>query len=389
VTAFEFHLPEELVTPQSDRPDRWYKGAHFNVLPSKSEMRHGQFASVLQGWKPPEPIIHADTRVVAMGSCFASYFVAWLDARGFNRTATNPLSAFIQGGFAFENVAVIAQQFRWAFEGLDGRELLWVDPDKQLVEATEERRQLVRSALSDADVLIATLGLSEIWYDRVTGEPLWRAVPERVLDPERHIFKVLSVAETVEQLEIIERIRSTYVPKLKIVYTVSPVRLKATFRPVSTLTANSVSKAIIRAALDEFLRAHRDQASQAYYYFPSYEIVSDISRDPYEEDARHIREATVSQVLNLFAQQYTSLTGVGEVRGLDESYLPHSDLLDRIEALETRNAELQTICDERMQVIKDLDQAARERLELINQLSAQCRALAEQVKAVGAAAPSA
>jgi len=64
------------------------------------------------------------------------------------------------------------------------------------------------------------------------------------------------VTETRSALEEIDSIRRQYLPKTKIVYTISPVRLRATFRPISALTANSASKAILRAGLDEFLRAH-------------------------------------------------------------------------------------------------------------------------------------
>ncbi|MCC7372681.1 MAG: GSCFA domain-containing protein [Chloroflexi bacterium] len=375
----DFSTPPESIMAQRDDLGRWYKGDHFNVLPSKSEMRRDGLATALHGWKPAAPIIHAETRVFAMGSCFAAYFIRWLADQGFNREVASPYGAITKGAFPFENVAVVAQQFRWAFEGLDGRELLWVDPEKQLVKATEERRLSTRFAIENAEVLIVTLGLSEVWYDRVTGEPLWRAVPIRYFDPERHSFRVISVAETIEQLELIERIRAKYVPNLKIVYTVSPVRLKATFRPISTLTANSVSKAIIRAGLDEFLRGRWKQVGRDYFYFPSYEIVTDTYRDAFEEDARHPHETVVGQVLRIFARHYTSLS-VDEVRTLDES-LDGTDRIaqSRIEELEVRAAELQRICDERLEVIQGLAEAAQERLDLINRLDSQCYELQKRL----------
>lgn len=372
----------DLLTPQIEQLDRWYKGQHFNLLPTKGELLSTGLASVLEGWRPADPIIHADTRVLALGSCFAAHFVRWLGDQGFNRRLEAPYRAILQSGFAFETTPVIAQQFRWAFGEVDRLNLFWVDPGKQMVEATEEGQQLLRSALENADVVIVTLGLSELWYDKVTGEPLWRAVPERYLDLNRHAFKVLSVAETVEQLEVIERIRVSYLPKLKIVYTVSPVRLRATFRPVSCLTANAASKAIIRAALDEFLRSRWEQVGRVYFYFPSYEIVTETFRDPYEEDARHIHEGTVQQVLNLFAEQYTSLVEPPHVRVPDESHTACADLLRRIDVLEAGARALQTICDERQAVIDELARAAQERLDVIHQLDARRREL-EQVLASG------
>jgi hypothetical protein len=157
------------------------------------------------------------------------------------------------------------------------------------------------------------------------------------------------------------------------------VRFRATFRPISGLTANSVSKAIIRAGLDEFLRAHWDQVNRTYYYFPSYEIVTDMFRDPFDEDAKHPHETVIAQVLDVFARQYTSLGRDGGDAGLDESFLP--DQLRRIEELEARNAELRRICDERLTVIHELAEAAQQRLDLINRLDAHCRQLAQRTHA--------
>jgi hypothetical protein len=46
-------------------------------------------------------------------------------------------------------------------------------------------------------------------------------------------------------------------------------------------------------------------------------------------------------------------------------------LLARIAALEDKVVTLQKVCDERQEVIVGLDQAARERLELIHRLNAK------------------
>lgn len=362
VPDFRGQVPPGHVTPQNDR---WYKGEHFNVLPSKDGIRRDGLDGTLHGWKPSEPIVRADTRVFAMGSCFAAHFIAWLNARGFGAPD------FLPSIWPFENVAVIAQQFRWAFGDARSDDLLWIDRDKQIVEATEERRATLRAALLKAEVVILTLGLSEIWYDRVTDEPLWRAVPERYLDMDRHRFKVLSVAETVGHLETIERVRAEHAPHLKIVYTVSPVRLRATFRPVSALTANAASKAIIRAGLDEFLRSRWEQVGRDYFYFPSYELVTDVLPAPYEPDNLHVAGATVARVLDLFARHYTSLPTEGDDGFPSEA----DDLRARIAELEARSGELQRVCDERLAVIGELDTAARERLAVINELDARCRAL--------------
>lgn len=366
-------------TPLGELESHWYKGQSFHVLPPKSDLRGAGIESVLEGWRPPGPIIHADSRVLAFGSCFASHFILWLGDHGFNRSvADSPYNMLLRYGFAFENVPVIAQQFRWAFGQFDASRALWVDRDKTLVQATDENRRAVRESLEQADVLILTLGLSEIWYDSVTMEPLWRALPSQHFDEQRHAFRVLDVRETVAALDEVDALVRQFLPRLKVIFTVSPVRLRATFRPVSAVTANSASKAILRAAVDQFLRERPDRVNETYFYFPSYELVTEVFRDPFLEDNRHVYQSVVDRVLAVFARAYTSLP---PDETIPEQYLVDRELQDKIAELERRVTELQKICDERQAVIDELDRAARERLELIQRLDALCQQYQRQLSA--------
>jgi hypothetical protein len=369
-------LTDWVVDPTLVMPDFiGLPGEHFNRIQNKPALRSAGLEPVLAGWKPEQPIIHPATRVLALGSCFARYFILWLGDHGFNKSfAQSPYEALVQFNFPFENVAVVAQQLRWAFGKVDAADTLWIGKDRQRISPTDASRALAAETLRQTQVLIVTLGLSEVWYDRETGEPLWRAVPVDLYDAARQAFKVLSVADTRAALEEIDSIRREYLPEMKIVYTVSPVRLGATFRPVSAITANSASKAIIRAALDEFLRAHWEQVNTTYFYFPSYEIVTELLPEPYCADMRHVYEYVPQQVMALFAENYTSLPhgGAGVPVESDETGLRRV-----IAELEDRTVALERVANERMRVIEGLDRAARERLELIQRLDAELRAKKE------------
>ena len=365
---------------------------HYRRIPDKSQLGEGGLGLLGDGWAPDSPLITADTRVVAIGSCFARYFVLWLAEHGFNKSLPDsPYNALTRVHADFENAAAIAQQFRWAFDELDSARVTWVGKDKEVFEATAERAKLVRDTLMRTDVLIITLGLSEVWYDRVTGEPLWRAMTVDRFDPERHVLRVESMADTLHWLRTIERLRARYLPDMKIIFTVSPVRLAATFRPVSAVSANSVSKAILRAALDEFLRTEPDKVGRNIFYFPSYEIVSDYFIDPFEEDNRHVSASVAASVIGFFVKTYCSAdmsdrtaTAMTNPDGHLEQFIRYTRnvstdarshaLLDRIAELEGSVVELQRICDERQAVIQGLAVAAEERLEVINRLDAEIRA---------------
>jgi hypothetical protein len=365
----EWPVNADEVTPDFE----WFRGQNVNALQSKTKLRNAGLAPVLQGWKPREPIIHPDTRVMALGSCFARYFILWLGDHGFNRSfPQSPYEALVKFDFSFESAAVVAQQFRWAFDKFDARDAMWIGQDKQRVLPTEEGRLLARETLEAAEVIIVTLGLSEIWYDKTTDEPMWRAVPKNEYDPDRHSFKVMSVAETRVALEEIDAIRREFLPNAKIVFTVSPIRLRATFRPISALTANSASKAIIRAALDEFLRGHAAELNSTYFYFPSYEIVTELLGEAFLPDMRHIYDWVPKVTMAIFAEHYTSLPPDADAA---VPATAETDLRRVIAELEDKTSELQRVCDERQTVIDNLAVAAQERLEVIDVLDREVRRL--------------
>ena len=390
---------EKLITWQSRQnevtPDligKWHLGEIHNHYPEKQQLRQEGIPAIAKGWLPEHPIIDLDTRVLAVGGCFASNFTLWLAEQGFNRAyPDSPYNALLRFNTDFASPAVITQQFRWAFDELSPGSLLWIDKNRHLFAATDEGKQAVRSTLEQTDVLILTLGLSEIWYDKASGEPLWRALTEKTYDPEKHVFRVESTAATIEWLECIERIRQLHLPKMKIVYMLSPSPLKTTFRPVSAITANSVSKAILRAALDEFLRNHEAILNKQLFYFPSYEIVTSFYFDPFQKDNRHLTPIVLGSITAFFAKYFCEPSLIQRIDGsltnipggeMQERVMRHAavtedaqsrELLVRIAELEDDKSDLQKTCDERQAVIDELDAAAKERLDLIVKLDAAGR----------------
>ena len=237
--------------------DRWFLGDHFHRYP---QYRPIEAADILFGWLPSRKLITRGTKVLAFGSCFAEYFIRFLARHEYNRWQLAPEehggckeSLLLSMGDTFESVFVIVQQLRWAFGEFTPASALWFTKDKVYFEATEERRKNIQISFQQVDVLVVTLGLSEVWFDNVAGEPMWRPITARLYDPERHVVRRATVAETVESLLEFHRLAERFLSGKQVVFTVSPVPLLATFRDQSAVTANQASKAILRAALDEFL----------------------------------------------------------------------------------------------------------------------------------------
>lgn len=353
--------PEDL---DFHEPDSWYKGEHCHKFPYD---RPAEVEDVLHGWKPGRVLITAQTKVLAFGSCFAEYFVKFLSEWGYNRwqlpaerhshAGENLLIALPD---TFENIFVIAQQFRWAFQEFTPKAKLWFTKDKREFEATEERREKVRRSFEEGDVFVITLGLSEVWFDQFENEPMWRTVPARLYEPGRYVCRSATVAETLQVFHELHRLVDRYLPQKQFIFTLSPIPLVATFRDQSAITANHSSKAILRAALDEFIGTTAIAISGRYHYFPSYELVLQLFEHPFLPDNRHIRPEVIRSVLNVFSRLYTDLP----VENVD---LPEGN--SHVRSLEARVRELQQDLEAKEQVIRELDRAARERLDLINQLT--------------------
>src|SRR5262249_41544891 len=89
----------------------------------------------------------------------------------------------------------------------------------------------------------------------------------------------------------------TWNPEIRIIVSVSPVPLHATFRAADThvVVANGHSKAVLRVAAEEFVKRNRD-----VYYMPAYEVVMHCTRHPWDEDQRHVSREAVANVMKVF-----------------------------------------------------------------------------------------
>lgn len=286
----------------------WYRGKNCNYIASKKNLteEHALENYVLKGWLPSAPFITRDDTITTFGSCFADHVTTYLHERGYKVTRNllgDSQSHVIRQGAGIVNVFALEQQFAWAYDNLQFDEQLWHGSDGQLAEATETIRQQTQAIFDRTTIFILTLGLSEVWCNKQTGEVFWRAIPAQQFDETRHGFRVATVLETKQKLTSIWYLIHRHRPEAKVIFTLSPVPLVATFRPISCITANEVSKSVLRVALDEWIREHPALNSQLYYW-PSYEIVRYFAEDPYKDDNRHVRQGVVSLIMEAFVKHF-------------------------------------------------------------------------------------
>jgi len=151
--------------------------------------------------------------------------------------------------------------------------------------------------------------LTEAWQSTVDGAilPLAPGVAGGDYDRQRHGFINFGVDDVVRDLEeFIARLHAVN-PRARVILTVSPQPMIATFEDQHVLTASVYSKSVLRVAADIVARRH-DHVD----YFPAYEVaVGSFSRGAYfERDLRSITAAGIEHVMRLFLDHF----GAGQDR---------------------------------------------------------------------------
>lgn len=289
-------------------PYPWYR-LLAKRLPRRPQLssQEGFEQFFLEGFLPPAPVIKRGDWIATIGSCFAQHLSRSLAKR--NGTAIDtPDENHLFVNDSFFTSFLLREAFEYAFGGNETREH-WRhnDAPDPLTKTGNPREyaysvEAVRKALTLGDAYVITLGLSEIWYNKSTGQVYPSGVNITAYDPDVHGFRVSTVEENYENLEAIRRLIRTNRGSVPIVFTLSPVPLEATFRQINCVAANSVSKAILRLALDQLLESNTDDKN--LFYFPSYEIVLGYFTDSFMSDMRHVKPNIITFVVDQFYRKF-------------------------------------------------------------------------------------
>ncbi|MEG3178424.1 GSCFA domain-containing protein [Sphingomonas sp. RB3P16] len=282
--------------------------------------------------------IAATDKVATMGSCFAQHIARRISDSGLNYfvpeaapadMAPDVAASLNFGVFSarYGNIYTVRQArqlFDRAFGTFTPQDDVWtargdaggyVDAFRPQIQSTpfssvEEVRVAatehlahVRRIFLESDWLVFTLGLTEGWESKVDGAvyPLAPGVGGGAFDTEKYAFHNFTAAEVTQDLkEFIERVHSVN-PKLKIILTVSPVPLIATYEQRHVWVSTTFSKAALRVAADEAERCY-----DFVRYFPSYEVITSPAAGGryYADDLREVRPVGVQHVMRLFSEHF-------------------------------------------------------------------------------------
>jgi len=158
----------------------------------------------------------------------------------------------------------------------------------------------IYTALFASAAVIVTLDLVEAWYDKTAGLYLNRIPPAAFLLANRERFEmhILDVDETQLLLErMVQALMSMGVTK--ILLTVSPVPLEATYSGKDCAMANVHSKSVLVVSANTLSRLYPQVD-----YFPGYEIVMSAGPEYYDADSIHVRDDVVELVTNYLIDRY-------------------------------------------------------------------------------------
>jgi hypothetical protein len=283
------------------------------------------------------------SRVYAAGSCFARNIEDVLIESGvevlskYTEVALSAKTGRRPNAFLNRyNTGALAQEFITAFQA-DARDpslLVQLAGDKaidlSLCQLPAQPLEVVRrlrtetsasfKRAAEADLLIFTLGVNEVWRDRQTGAWLNITPPRQLVTaiPDRFIVHELSPEQNFNNIQkAINLARQARGAKIPVVLTVSPVPLEATFFGDCVISQTFKGKSILRVAA-----AMASEQIDNVFYFPSYEAAM-VSADTltWDNDYRHPTSLFVAEVVGDFLARQglgKTQTTQGITRDIDE-----------------------------------------------------------------------
>ena len=246
--------------------------------------------------------LNKDTRFFTMGSCFARNLSKSLNNSGYVSHHME-ISEYINTTFA--NRAFVD----WLSDaGIDDA------IRDRIVELLPPHwnKEAALQVIKNSDVFILTLGVAPAFFDRATGGfvlPRPSALNSRAL-AEKYLFRTTSVKENVDNVLYLIRFIRDISPNIRIVVTVSPVPLQASFEFESAVQADCLSKSTMRLVAHEVV--NNSNISNVLYW-PSFEIFrwagSNASHYYAADDgaAWHVSEDMVAGTVRAFVDMFSPL----------------------------------------------------------------------------------
>jgi hypothetical protein len=265
-----------------------------------------QFRTIINN-KPLPYKIDYDKVLFFSGSCFSENIGQRFSDRKFNTVINpfgniyNPISIFKNISRTLNNQEVSDEEITFSnelyFSFFHHTLLANTNKEAYKLELNKLINESHKSILS-TNVLIITLGTA--WVYETKSDKAIVANCHKL--PSSHFEKrLLNISEiTASFSEMFKELKKLN-PKLKVIFTLSPVR-----HIKDGIEENNISKSILRVAIQEIVDYYED-----CFYYPAYEIINDDLRDYrfYEKDLIHPNEQAVEYIWQNFLEKVVSENG--------------------------------------------------------------------------------
>lgn len=316
----------------------------------------------------PSFTIQKTDRVATAGSCFAQHIAKNLARMGFNYFVTEQAPDNLSRAQAIEknygtfsarygNIYTARQLKQLWMQSMEDIEFTlpewkaptedgYVDPLRpqiqpdtfqsvgELIASRKFHLECCRRMFNELDVFVFTLGLTEGWIETETGTvlPLAPGVAGGEWDPSCYHFTNFGIREVIEDLDYVISRLAKINPKAKVILTVSPVPLVATYENRHVLSSTVYSKSVLRVAAEEISNAYKHRVD----YFPSFEIITGpaTASKYFSGDLRTISPHGVNHVMRVFFKHYAASAAASDTSS------------SRIDLDQERASVSKIICDE-------------------------------------------
>ncbi|SEP50589.1 GSCFA family protein [Methylobacterium sp. ap11] len=282
-------------------------------------------------------LISQTDKVSTAGSCFAQHIAKRLAASGYTYYITESAHRLVPEDLALENnygvfsarygniysVAQLLQLFQRSYNIFMPKDDIWIDKNKKfrdpfrpaveysgfssLSEYYKDRERhfyAVRKMFETTDIFVFTLGLTECWASKEDGAvyPICPGVIGGSFDERIHQFENHTVERMMSNMEDFISLLKNVNSKCRIILTVSPVPLAATYENRHVLVSTTYSKSALRVLAEQISIKY-----EHVEYFPSYEIITgNFNRGKYyAKDLRNVLDSGVDHVMRVFFKNFT------------------------------------------------------------------------------------
>lgn len=279
------------------------------------------------------PLIDKSSKVLALGSCFALRVKEFLLTGGYQVLNEGDIPYYVTRGRQEFDPRIYYNTFciRYEFERVTGEFVqeaddvwephqmpfkVYQDPYRRMLVA-ENRAELwkrirevdtqMRRHICEANLVIITLGLTEVFFQQHNGRAICGAPGYCGGGGFGCEFRATEYQDNYDNIEKVISILQQVNPKAHVVLTVSPVPLGNTFaEKTDHEVANSESKCTLRAVAGAIVRRHPQ-----VHYFHSYELVMHSPREAvFMEDGRHVQQAYVTGIMRQFERAFVKSSAV-------------------------------------------------------------------------------